>query len=221
MSCPTQPAVVINAPYVSWVTGAAEAMMMNVLRNEPWNSGLVESMMQGANFWHVTEVIRRSARRAAAANQRLGHVIINCHGSSGALWVGGSNFEPLTLAHVPAFLALRALDSIGAWTTIWLTGASAAQGPSGKAFCAALARASGCRVVANDAPTAASAGFASQVRQASAVLLTEMALPYLLRQFSENGYESYMGNSLNVLLPAMSGAHARHPGSGSARRSTN
>jgi hypothetical protein len=79
----------------------------------------------------------------------LENVIINSHGGPGVLAVGGNGASDpqIDSSNVGVFARLHDTDDVG---TIWLVGCEVAAGTAGKNFCSALARASGCEVVAGD-----------------------------------------------------------------------
>jgi hypothetical protein len=98
----------------------------------------------------VVELIRHAAKKYTLGRLSvLRNVVINCHGSPGALWVGGPA-NPITEADVPLFSALGTSSSLPSLQTLWIVACKPASGAKGKAFCAALAKACGCRVVASE-----------------------------------------------------------------------
>jgi hypothetical protein len=77
--------------------------------------------------------------------QRLNHVVINCHGDPGVLYVGGElSVVTLNVGTVGCFGRLGTKE-IG---TIWLTACRAARGFKGEWFCSEMAKLVGCDVVA-------------------------------------------------------------------------
>jgi hypothetical protein len=102
-------------------------------------------------FWGTNATILASwildfARRRSGQGFPLLNVIINCHGNDGILSVGGIGYPPIGIRDVPAFSVLKPHFVHG--PTLWLTGCLVANSPNGQAFCSALAKACGCRVVA-------------------------------------------------------------------------
>jgi hypothetical protein len=83
-----------------------------------------------------------------APELELKHVVLNTHGSDGVIYVGrnASGEESIDISNVDVFSALRNKD-IG---TIWTNGCSVAETTYGRRFCARLAVAVGCDVVAGD-----------------------------------------------------------------------
>ena len=77
----------------------------------------------------------------------LSNVVINCHGSAGKLYVGGSGQQTINNYNVELFSQLRTID-LG---TIWLVACKVANTGPGKYFCEHLAQIAGCSVVAADA----------------------------------------------------------------------
>ena len=78
-------------------------------------------------------------------------MILNCHGTSGTLSVGGSSGgtrrnNPIQLVDVPVLSALKTY-SLG---TLWCVACYPALGATGQTFCSALAKACNCRVVASE-----------------------------------------------------------------------
>jgi hypothetical protein len=126
-----QPAFAVNSPdvpgpdYSMWDTLAA-----------PW----------GLNAPMLAHVIQNSVTKAMGSwGVPLRNVIINCHGTSGSLSVGGRGSR-ITIANVSALSALRTY-SLG---TLWCVACFPALGAVGQAFCSALAQTCGCRVVASE-----------------------------------------------------------------------
>jgi hypothetical protein len=95
-------------------------------------------------------VLHANHGQFGAQGQRLENIIINCHGDAGQLYIGGTRAAAFRIADVGNFGVLQGHD-IG---TIWLVacevarGRGTAAGQDGMAFCAALAQAAGCDVVA-------------------------------------------------------------------------
>lgn len=100
----------------------------------------------GLNAPMLAYLIRQSVMKSLATwGMPLRNVIINCHGTSGELAVGGKGVH-ITSKDVPVFSALRTY-SLG---TLWCVACFPALGATGQAFCSALAQACGCRVVASE-----------------------------------------------------------------------
>lgn len=103
----------------------------------------------GTNAIALVDLIRYSAMRAAAQGDPLLNVVINCHGAPGQLGIGGAA-SPMSIADVPFFETLKSFRPLSELRTLWITACKPARGPRGKTFCAALAKACGCRVVASE-----------------------------------------------------------------------
>src|SRR5262245_6620982 len=76
----------------------------------------------------------------------LRNVVINAHGARAKIKVGGLNRLGINICNVDLFSQL-ADKKIG---TIWIVACEVAKGAFGKDFCARMAKASGCNVVASD-----------------------------------------------------------------------
>lgn len=94
----------------------------------------------------VNEIIRVNRLALEYEQSQLLNVVINCHGGSGRLYIGGDTFVPLDINTVGIFSLLKSRN-IG---TLWLVACRAALGGEGRNFCQNLAINSGCQVVASD-----------------------------------------------------------------------
>ncbi len=94
----------------------------------------------------VSAIIGANSRALISTRSKLLNIVINCHASRGSLYIGGIGQIPLEMSNVVVFSALKKLN-IG---TIWLVACDAARKDLGERLCAALAVASGCKVVASD-----------------------------------------------------------------------
>ena len=81
--------------------------------------------------------------------QQLDHVVINCHGSPGKLYIGMDNSETDITVNINNLGAFSSLKNKGLGM-IWLVACRVASGADGENFCASLARAAGCYVVGAD-----------------------------------------------------------------------
>ena len=105
------------------------------------------NLAAGASALVVVSAIRNAVQQSAG--KFLHNVVINCHGGSGALYVGGGGSAPLDDTTISPFDQMR-----GEVGRIWLVACQVARGkakrkgPEGIAFCAALAVTADCEVVA-------------------------------------------------------------------------
>jgi hypothetical protein len=76
----------------------------------------------------------------------LRNVVINCHGLSGKLYIGGDGQPTLNSNNLGIFSQLQNKE-IG---TIWLVACEIAKGFKGRYFCEQMAKTAGCNVVAAD-----------------------------------------------------------------------
>lgn len=76
----------------------------------------------------------------------LQNVVINSHGSSGKIWAGGLNRLSIKRSNVDLFGLLRNKITC----TIWIFGCEVAKGAKGSNFCANMAKAASCNVIASD-----------------------------------------------------------------------
>jgi hypothetical protein len=162
-----QPALAINSAdipepkYTMWDTLYA-----------PWN---VRTAL-------VVSQILFFARTRMSQGYPLLNVIINCHGNSGILSVGGQAFPAIDIGDVPAFAVLKPHLVHG--PTMWLTGCKVGGGAKGMAFCSALAKACGCRVVA---------GGTTQFRKRPGDVFAVEATQRLNKAFGTFGRGAYSG----------------------------
>ncbi len=108
-----------------------------------------------AKFTNATDVVNEILWSIGQApDQQLGNVVINCHGSPGTLYIGATDKYleakdtdiTININNLGAFSSLKK-KGLG---TIWLVACRVAKGTEGDNFCASLARAAGCNVVAAD-----------------------------------------------------------------------
>jgi hypothetical protein len=97
---------------------------------------------KGASAANVVYWISYSVDRSTELE--LKNVVINCHGSPGLLFVGGTTSPAVGTKDIGLFGALRTKD-IG---TLWLVSCMVATGGNGEQFCSLLAKTTGCDVVA-------------------------------------------------------------------------
>jgi len=94
----------------------------------------------------------------------LDNVVINCHGAPGGVILGEKElifdekmpYEWIYSGNVGIFSPLKSRGSLG---TIWLVACEVAKGSTGKQFCAELAKAAGCNVVAANKKQRVNFGF--------------------------------------------------------------
>ena len=109
----------------------------------------------------VNWILHANNGQFGARKQRLENVIINCHGTPGSLWIGGTSHPGLHSGNIGVFSALQRCN-IG---TIWLVACEVAAqqgvatGGVGKTFCADLAKTTGCEVIASAATQHVNLGF--------------------------------------------------------------
>jgi hypothetical protein len=94
----------------------------------------------------LNEIVRVNRLALEYKQTQLLNVIVNCHGGSGRLYIGGGNSSPLDINSVGVLSPLKGRN-IG---TIWLVACKAAEGVTGKHFCQTLASVTGSQVVASD-----------------------------------------------------------------------
>lgn len=111
------------------------------------------SMWQTVEAPEGTTAYQTAAQIAAMNNAALAsegsplrNIIINCHGSSGRLLIGGQGKDAIDIDDVGCFQLLKSLN-VG---TIWLVACQAAKGETGQKFCQALATFAGTQVIASD-----------------------------------------------------------------------
>ncbi len=119
-------------------------------------------MLPGASAGDLVNwVLHANGGQFGARRQRLENIVVNCHGSPGSLFIGGTGSPDLNIGNMGVFSSLRGRD-IG---TIWLVACEVAAqlggatGGVGKSFCAELAKTAGCDVIASAATQHVNVGF--------------------------------------------------------------
>ncbi|MEP7074813.1 MAG: DUF4347 domain-containing protein [Acidobacteriota bacterium] len=98
----------------------------------------------------VNKILSINKMAKEMKGSQLRNIVINSHGwdGGGGISIGGiGNYDAsIKGASVSEFAKLKG-ENLG---TIWLIACQAAHGPSGKALCSAIAKHSGCQVVAGE-----------------------------------------------------------------------
>jgi hypothetical protein len=106
------------------------------------------SLEEGVTASQVVRLIQDAHNSSMiVGDEGLYNVIINCHGSSGGLSIGGKGKYGIDTDNVGVFAGLRGRN-IG---TIWLVACEAASQSGGQSFCSKLAVAACALVIASDA----------------------------------------------------------------------
>jgi hypothetical protein len=98
----------------------------------------------------LADQIFKANAEAVKEWRELQNIVLNVHGYTGGLWIGGTNRTPGIMyseEHTALFSILKPLN-IG---PIWILSCGAAKDDKGKNFCKAFAKAAGTRVLASDA----------------------------------------------------------------------